>query len=381
MKTKNITAALMSAIILTACSNTTTTSTPAATTSSTSLKSNICMDCGFDTFFALQGMPLEQDEFDTVFEEASDDFSYYNKLFDIYNDYEGINNIKSINDNAGVQAVEVDPVIIEMLEEAKYFYELSNGEFDVTIGALLKVWHNYREEGITLNNNGEKGNLPTDEELQTASKYKGWDHIQIDSENNTVYIDDSNISLDVGGIAKGFTTEKIAESLKSEGITTGAINAGGNNKTLGTKYNGSNWRVGIQNPNGSDSLLVVNMDGECSFVTSGDYERYYIASDGNTYHHIIDPETLYPARNYHSVSIITKDSGVADCLSTTLFTLSYEEGLELIQTYKEDHPDAFLEAIWIMDEDTEIDSDYKHVTDNQLIVYTDGLEGKLSWTD
>ena len=76
------------------------------------------MDCGFDTFFAVQGMPLEQDEFNSIFKEASEDFSYYNKLFDIYNDYDGINNIKTINDNAGIQPVEVDPVIIEMLEEA-----------------------------------------------------------------------------------------------------------------------------------------------------------------------------------------------------------------------------------------------------------------------
>lgn len=326
-------------------------------------------------------MPLEQDEFDSVFTEASNDFSYYNKLFDIYNDYEGINNIKTINDNAGIQPVEVDPVIIEMLQEAKYFYDLSNGEFDITIGALLKVWHNYREEGINLNTEGKKGNIPTEEELEEASTHKGWEHVQIDEENNTVYIDDSSISLDVGGIAKGFSTEKIAQSLASEGIITGAINAGGNNRTLGTKYDGSNWRVGIQNPNGSDSILVVNMDGKCSFVTSGDYERYYVATDGNSYHHIVDPETLYPAKYFHSVSIITEDSGVADCLSTTLFTLSYKDGLKVLAAYKKDHPDTFLEAIWIMDEDTEIDTEYKHVTDNQLIVYSEGLEGKLTWVD
>ncbi len=374
---KKIISLLLSAALLVACNA----SSVTPTSSTTSLKSNICMDCGFDTFFAVQGMPLEQDEFDSVFTEASNDFSYYNKLFDIYNDYEGINNIKTINDNAGIQPVEVDPVIIEMLQEAKYFYDLSNGEFDITIGALLKVWHNYREEGIDLNTEGKKGNIPTEEELEEASTHKGWEHVQIDEENNTVYIDDSSISLDVGGIAKGFSTEKIAQSLASEGITTGAINAGGNNRTLGTKYDGSNWRVGIQNPNGSDSILVVNMDGKCSFVTSGDYERYYVATDGNSYHHIIDPETLYPAKYFHSVSIITEDSGVADCLSTTLFTLSYEDGLKVLAAYKEDHPDTFLEAIWIMDEDTEIDTDYKHVTDNQLIVYSEGLEGKLTWVD
>ena len=110
-----------------------------------------------------------------------------------------------------------------MLEEAKYFYDLSNGEFDVTIGALLHVWHNYREEGITLNTNGEKGNVPTLDELENASINKGWNHVLIDTEKNTVYIDDTHISLDVGGIAKGFATEKIAQSLESEDITTGCL--------------------------------------------------------------------------------------------------------------------------------------------------------------
>lgn len=375
---KKMISLLICATLLAACNSSTSTPTSSTTTS---LKSNICMDCGFDTFFAVQGMPLEQDAFDSVFTEASEDFSYYNKLFDIYNDYDGINNIKTINDHAGIDPVEVDPVIIEMLQEAKYFYDLSDGEFDITIGALLRVWHNYREEGIELNTDGKKGNLPTTEELEAASINKGWEHVQIDTEKNTVYIDDPNVSLDVGGIAKGFSTEKIAQSLISEGNTTGAINAGGNNRTLGQKYDGSNWRVGIQNPKGSDSILVVNMDGACSFVTSGDYERYYVASDGNSYHHIIDPETLYPAKYFHSVSIITEDSGVADCLSTTLFTLSYEDGLKVLDAYKEEHPDTFLEAIWIMDEDTEIETEYKHVTDNQLIVYSEGLEGKLSWLD
>lgn len=374
---RKITTLLLSATLLCACD----TSKPTPSASSTSLKSNICMDCGFDTFFAVQGMPLEQDEFNSIFKEASEDFSYYNKLFDIYNDYDGINNIKTINDNAGIQPVEVDPVIIEMLEEAKYFYDLSNGEFDVTIGALLHVWHNYREEGITLNTNGEKGNVPTLDELEQASINKGWDHVLIDTEQNTVYIDDTHISLDVGGIAKGFATEKIAQSLESEGISTGAINAGGNNRTLGQKYDGSNWRVGIQNPKGSDSILVVNMDGKCSFVTSGDYERYYEATDGNKYHHIIDPETLFPATNFHSVSIITEESGVADCLSTTLFTLSYEEGLKVLDTYRKEHPGTFIEAIWIMDEDKDIDTEYKHVTNNQLIVYSEGLKDKLTWVD
>lgn len=353
--------------------------TPSEPVETQKLRSDMCFDCGFDTFLQLTGFPLEEEEFKEVFQESSDLFRHYNDLFDIYNDYEGINNIKTINDNAGIAPVTVEQPIIDLLKEAKEYYLLSDGNFDITMGNLLRIWHNYRTEGIELNQSQKPGHTPSSEELQEASLHKGWDQIIINEEEGTVFIQDKEISLDVGAIAKGFATELIARHLEEKGYHTGAINAGGNNRTLGQKPNGQPWRIGIQNPEAQGPLFTIEMDGTCSFVTSGDYERFYVSEDGNAYHHIIDPKTSFPATHYHSVSIVTQDSGMADCLSTTLFTLSYEEGLQLIDSFKQAHPDKILEVAWIMDKDKEIDTTHKKLVGEQLVVYTEGLEGKIIW--
>lgn len=342
------------------------------------LKSNTCIDCGFDTFFSLRGFPLEQEEFNQVFTTSSELFKHYNDLFDIYYDHEGINSIRVINQNAGKEPVKVEKEVIEMLKQAKEFYDLSNGEFDITMGALLKIWHDYRTEGISLNEDGEYGHVPPLEKLEAASQYRGWEYIEIDETNSTVYITNENVSLDVGGIAKGFAAEQIALYLEEKGYHTGAVNAGGNNRTLGPKPDGTSWRVGIQDPKSPDSIVVVEYEGVGSFVTSGDYERNYIAEDEQYYHHIIDPSTLYPARYWHSVSVFTTNSTAADCITTTLFTLSYEDGLEFIKKYKETHPDETLEAVWICDTNQNINTSHSFTKDDQYIIYTEGLENRIT---
>lgn len=343
--------------------------------------SNVSLDAGFDTVLYYQEWNTDNSVSEEHFNEAVDMFSHYNDLFDIYNNYDGINNLKTINDNAGKQAVTVDQDIIDLLKEAKQFCTYSEGEFDITIGSLLHVWHLYREKGIALNEKGQKGSVPEYSVLEQASTHKGWSHVQIDEENSTVYIDDPDVSLDVGGIAKGFATERIAQKLEQEeDIGIVAINAGGNNRTIGSKPDGAPWRVRIQNPDGGDKLMIVSKEGNCSFVTSGDYERYYEADDGKRYHHIIDPSTLYPSTLYRSVSIITTDSSAADCLSTSLFTLSIEEGKKVLQEYEKDTGNH-ADAIWILSSDnTETASPVKQHMGN-TIAYTDGLEDSIIWED
>ena len=385
MKTKTLISAALAAVLLTGCAGGSTQSTASAATASAQAQSsyaNSCLDCGFDTVFSLRVYDVSQDEFNTSYQEAADLFTYYNNLFDIYNNYDGLNNLKTINDNAGIAPVKVDPVVIELLQKAKEFYDLSGGEFDITQGSLLSVWHKYREEGMTANENGSYGKVPPESELQEAATHHGWDAVEIDEENSTVYITDPDVSLDVGGIAKGFATEKIAAKLAEDGTKTSAVNAGGNVRTLGIKSDVTPWRIGIQNPSGSGSLFVIDSNTEGSFVTSGDYERAYTADDGVTYSHIIDPKTLFPATYYHSVSIITRDSGTADCLSTTLFTMDYDEGVQLINDYKAAHPDETLEVVWIMDKDkAPDDAEYKKDVGSYTVVYTAGLDGAINWIE
>lgn len=379
MKMKKTLRALLCAALLAGCTSGSSSAAAPGAQTQMNTYTNASLDAGFDTVISLRETTASRDDFDAHFTEMTELFSKYNALFDIYNDYDGVNNIKTINDNAGKAPVKVDPVIIEMLQEAKEFYDLSDGEFDVTSGALLSVWHKYREEGIALNEEGKQGSLPSQDELEQAAQHKGWDSIIIDEDASTVYITDPEVSLDVGGIAKGFATEKAAQQLEEDGADHAAVNAGGNNRTIGAKINGKPWNVGIQNPDGEGSVILVSVPGSMSFVTSGDYERFYTADDGQRYSHIIDPETLMPAKNFRSVSIITQDSGIADCLSTTLFTMSYEEGLALIRSYKEAHPDITLEAIWIMDQDKAVKTEHSHDISGYTIACTEGLEDLITW--
>lgn len=341
--------------------------------------SNMSLDVGFDSFLQYQETSFNKEEFDTHFNQSTALFKYYNNLFDIYNDYEGLTNLKTINDNAGIKPVKVDTAIIDMLKQAKYFYDISNGEFDITMGNLLKVWHTYRTEGIAQNSEGKPGRIPEQSVLEEAAKFRGWDSIEINETENTVFINNPNVSLDVGGIAKGFAAELVAKKLSKENIVHAVINAGGNNRTLGPKYDRSDWRVRIQNPAGNENLLIVSRPGAQSFVTSGDYQRFYYTEDGQIYHHIIDPATNFPAKNFRSVSIITEDSGAADCLSTTLFTLSYEDGLKVLEAYRKDHPNTTCEAIWILDKSQSIDAVNLKETSQFKIVWTDGLNQSLIW--
>ena len=341
-------------------------------------------DSGFDTVIAYiewveDGDTQYRENANKTFEK----FSYYNELFDSFHDYENINNIKTINDNAGIKAVSVNQEVIDMLLEAKYFYDISYGKIDVTAGKMISLWHDAREIGMELNTHGEYGEVPNRVELEESIKHKGWDKIIVDDENNTVFITDPYVSLDVGSVAKGYATQRVAEYLVTENVKNAVIDAGGNLKALSGKYNGKDWITGIRNPNNpslspDDSLLTIQYSGDKSAVTSGDYERVFIANDGKSYSHIIDPDTTYPADKYRSVTIITTDAGVADCLSTALFCLDYEDGLKVIEQYKKDHDNAFLEVIWVANKDMNFETDNVYHTKSFNIAYTEGLKGKIN---
>lgn len=339
---------------------------------------NLSVDAGFDTVFQMNEFGTDRKAMETYFHKCADMFREYNDLFDIYNDYENLSNLKTINDNAGIQPVKVDARIIDLLKEAKQFYEISNGAFDITIGSLLKVWHEYRDEGIVLNQNGENAPLPSMDELEKASAFCGWDMVEINEADSTVFIKEKGVSLDVGGIAKGFAAERIGEYMDETDIAYAAVNAGRNIRTVNAKTDGTPWVIGIASPaDGSGVYCTVEMDGTGSFVTSGDYERYFIGEDGKRYHHIIDPKTLKPADYYHSVSIVTPDSSAADCLSTTLFTLSIEEGKKVLERYRKQSGD-YAEAIWIMDPDAS-QNEKGTLSGAYYTVVTEGIEGRITF--
>ena len=330
------------------------------------------LQAGFDTVITIQLYTFDQEEFDRVFQEAAGVFLYYNNLFDKYHDHD-IPNIKTINDNAGIKPVEVDQRLIDMLLMSKKFSEASGNQFDVTLGAVLNLWHDVREKA----ENNEAYRLPDNEALQKAKACSGWDKVIIDDENNTVYLTDPCVSLDVGAVAKGYTVQIVSEMLIHKGYVNGFVNAGGNVQILGSKINGDPWKTGILTPyvgNSSQSLIMLALSEEDALVTSGDYQRYFIYND-EIMHHIIDPHTLYPARHAKSVSVLCKDSGIADILSTTLYTMTYQQGIAYLQKIKDMGIEA--DVIWIYDQTDEIQNEDYQQKDGYYILTTSGAQSKI----
>ena len=287
----------------------------------------------FDTVTSITGKADSEETFRTKTQTVHEELLQYHQLFDIYNEYDGMHNLKTVNDHAGIAPVEVDSRIIDLLKDCKSYYELTGGMVNPAMGSVLQLWHVARNDGI---NEPAHAYLPEEENLREAAQYMDFDAVMIDESASTVYISDANVQLDVGAIAKGWSVQRVAEKAPS-GLL---ISVGGNVCATGSKdETGTPWVVGIQNPDGGDQYLHTLYLTEGSLVTSGDYQRAYVV-DGELYHHIIDPNTLYPSTLWRSVTVLCDDSGLADALSTALFLLPLEEGQALLDK-------TGAEAMWV----------------------------------
>ena len=276
----------------------------------------------FDTVTTVVGRDTSEEAFTEKAQAVHDGLLVYHQLFDIYHEYEGLNNLKTINDHPG-EAIEVDRAIIDLLTDCKAYYELTDGRVNAAMGSVLQLWHEARNDGL---DDPMHAYLPDAEALAEAAKHTSWDSVVIDPENSTVTITDPALRLDVGAIAKGWSVQRVAETAP-EGLL---ISVGGNVCATGPKdESGTPWVVGVQDPDGGSAYLNTLYLTESSMVTSGDYQRTYLV-DGEFYHHIIDPDTLYPGRLWRAVTVVCPDSGLADALSTALFLLPMEEGQKLL---------------------------------------------------
>lgn len=293
----------------------------------------------FDTASVIVGYEETQEAFDEKCAFIEAELSRYHKLYDIYNHYDGVTNVYDINNAAGLEPVAVDDDIIALFEFGKEMYDLTGGKTNYAMGSVLRIWHNYREDG---NDDVLNAKVPSMEELETAAGHCNIDDIIIDRENKTVFFADPDLKVDVGAIGKGYATERIAKELEAMGTDNYTLNIGGNIRTIGNKADGKGWVAGIQNPDLSaeETFILKISFGGLALVTSGSYQRYYWVGD-TKYHHIIDPETLFPKDTFASVSILTPNSGIADAVSTACFNLSLEEGMALIESMEN------TEAMWV----------------------------------
>ena len=310
----------------------------------------------FDTVSYIYSYAGDSEErFNSRSSDVSAILEEYHKLFDIYHAYSGVNNLYTINQQAGGEMLEVDEKLIDFLLYAKDLYEKTNGEMNVMLGAVLRLWHDTRS---AASDNPSAAALPDQKALEEAIKHTDFSLLEIDEENNRVRITDPEASIDVGALGKGYATEMAARYLEEDEAFGYVLNIGGNIRIVGEKPNGEGWKTGVKDPQDPENRYAAYITiKNTACVTSGNYERYYTVNNVR-YHHIIDKDTLYPAEHFASVTILTLDSGLADALSTALFCMSYDDGVQLLENFPDVH------VIWIYEDGT--------------VKYTEGLEIEIA---
>lgn len=266
--------------------------------------------------------------------------------------------IAEINRKAGRTAAAVTEETLRLIRRAKDFSALSGGIFDLTVGPLVELW----DIG-----SGEES-VPSPEAISAALGKVDFHNVRLiesaaaESEQAQVFLENEGMRIDLGAIAKGYAADRIVEYLKSEGVEYGIVNLGGNVYAFGEKHNSDKWKIGIQSPTDERGRYIGVIELiDKAVVTSGKYERYFI-EDGVRYHHILSTEDGYPIENgLASVSIISADATEADALSTLVFGLGLEKGLEF--TERREGVEAIL------------------VTEENIVFTTTGLRSAFKLTD
>ncbi len=254
--------------------------------------------------------------------------------------------ISKVNAGNGT-STEIPDTVVELVKEAQKISSQTEGAFDISIYPVLKAW------GFTT----EDYQVPTTEELNILLQYVDYRQIVLNTENNTITLP-KNMQIDLGGIAKGYAGQKAVESLKAQGIESALLNMGGNIQTVGSKPDGSDWTVAIQDPERTGQYIGYVRISDKAVVTSGGYERYFEDKDGHLWWHIMNPKTGYSAKSgLLSVSVIGDDGMLCDVLSTALFVMGLDKASTYWKTY------GGFEAVF--------------VTENSEIYITEGLKSNF----
>lgn len=239
--------------------------------------------------------------------------------------YDSESEISRVNSLASAEPVAVSDELFSLLMKAYDVSEYTDGAFNLAIGPLVALW------GI----GGENARLPSEAEIAKVLPLLDWHDIILDEDEKTVFFKKEGMRIDLGGVGKGYIADLIAEMFRKSGTESALINLGGNVYGLGTKSDGEPWKVGLQDPFSEHGGYFTTVScSDASVVTSGGYERHFIAEDGRIYHHLLDWKTGYPASSdIISSTIISSDSTLSDMLSTACFVLGSERAEAVVDHY------------------------------------------------
>lgn len=240
------------------------------------------------------------------------------RLGQMLNFYADDSEVTAINKNAGIRPVRVSPETFEVIRQAVFASENTEGAFDATVGPLVKLW------------DFKRGIIPDKDAIEELLERVGYKNIVLDASAQTVYLKEEGAQIDLGGILKGYAADKASLVLQKHGLSSGIVTIGGEVRAFGNKPDGTPWIVGIQNPRQkgpNDEVIATMALSNRSVSTSGDYIKFF-EKDGVRYHHILNPKTGYPAEQCGSVTVIANDGVTADGFSK-IFVLGPEKGLKI----------------------------------------------------
>jgi len=226
-----------------------------------------------------------------------------------------------INQSTGKKWVRVSPETFYVIKKSIEISNQSDGGFDITVGPLIKLWQKARE----------KEHPPSNEDLERSLDLVGFRNIMI-SPDGKIFLKKDGMSIDLGGIAKGYAVDRAFDILRGLGFRNLIVNAGGDLKVGGMKF-GKPWSIGIQDPRDQGKIIAKIKLKKGAIATSGDYEKYFMYQ-GKRYHHIINPKDGLPAWGCQSVTVLCEEGILADAMATAVFVLGPEKGFSLCQRTK-----------------------------------------------
>jgi thiamine biosynthesis lipoprotein len=277
-------------------------------------------------------------------------FEEFKRIQAISDKYDPESQISKINQMAGISPVKVSPDLIKMINDSIDISKKTDGAFDISIGPLTDLWGiGHKEEFV-----------PTQEEINQVLPLVDYRRIQVNTNDGTVYLPKVGMKLDLGGVAKDYALNKATEIVKTYGIKSALLNAGGDIQVIGEKIDKTPWRIGVQDPRNSEGVIAKVQLNEWNILqTSGDYQRYFI-KDGIRYAHILDPKTGRQPTEISSVTLVYKDKNIydtGDVASSGFLVLGLEKGMAALQQF------PGVEAIFV-------------TTDGKIVV-TPGLKDKI----
>ena len=228
-----------------------------------------------------------------------------------------------INKLSGIQPIKVDKELFDLIERSIAISTLTNGAFDISYASMDRIWKY----------DGSMREMPSEEKISNSIKKVGYKNIIIDKEAQTVFLKLKGMKIGFGAIGKGYAADKAKALLIEKGAKAGIINASGDLNAWGKQANGKDWMVAITNPLNKNKVFSWLPINDSAIVTSGNYEKF-VSYNGIRYSHIIDPRTGYPSTGIISTSIMTSNAELADAISTSVFVMGVETGLDFINQLK-----------------------------------------------